>query len=134
MKDRKNLTLNQETIEYIESYNKIHGINSISSGIDKIIMEHKLNGEDTTDLLVAAFEKKYGDVFSKMKRGINSTDGNIQVAIELLNTLIITLEATKYYPSLLYESPPLKEARDTVSKKAAYGKQVADSKRIRGGK
>ena len=83
-----------------------------------------------TDCLQTIIGKEIFNLWqNKMKLSLSETDTNVQIILEILNTIINTNGYTAYVPTNVYENEILKKARETVKDRIANRKQRKESKK-----
>lgn len=133
IKVKKDVTLENGTIEFIENFRKEYNCRSFSSSIDMIIKEYQnvQSGfvENLSSTILDQINNKYGELFKRTRIGINSADFNSQILIELLNTLIIGLEIDETYLTSQIKSDALIKSEESIKERIAYLKQLKDNKK-----
>ena len=134
MKIRKQITLSEDVIEYLES---ISG-SGISKTIELIVRQHKdMNGEQMkvlADMILNMFEERYKNMFTRIRLASNSSDINSQIILEILNSIILNSEIEQYYSTDIYESDIIKDSKKSVKDRIARLKQIKDNKIVKGRK
>lgn len=133
-KEKKELTLYKENIEYIKKVKSEQGLRSMSAAVDYIIMQHRKMTDEQTDIvaekLLTKIEEKYKNVFTRIRLGVATADKNSQVMLEILNSIILNLSMDKMYDTDILESNIVKESKDTVKNRIEKYKQLKDNKNI----
>lgn len=133
IKIKKDVTLEKATIDFIENFKKEHNCRSFSCSIDMIAKEFQdvQSGfiENFSNIVLEEINNKYGELFKRIRIGINSADFNSQILIELLNTLIINLEINETYLTSQIKSDPLIKSEESIKERIAYLKQLKDHKK-----
>lgn len=133
IKVKKDVTLENATIEFIDNFKKEYNCRSFSSSIDTIIRDYQnvQSGfvENLSEIILEQINKKYGELFKRARIGINSADFNSQILIELLNTLIINLEINETYLTSKIKSEALIKSEESIKERIAYLKQLKDHKK-----
>lgn len=128
MKIRKQITLSEDVIEYLES---ISG-SGISKTIELIVRQHKdMNGEQMkvlANMILNMFEEKYKNMFTRIRLASSSSDINSQIILEILNSIILNSEIEQYYSTDIYESDIIKDSKKSVKDRIARLKQIKDNK------
>lgn len=134
MKIRKQITLSEDVIEYLES---ISG-SGISKTIELIVRQHKdMNGEQMkvlANMILNMFEEKYKNMFTRIRLASSSSDINSQIILEILNSIILNSEIEQYYSTDIYESDIIKDSKKSVKDRIARLKQIKDNKIVKGRK
>ncbi len=122
--------LSENAISYISKYADENHLTN-TKAIEEIISFHQ--NQSTTELdkiadqLLNRFEEKYKNWFTRMRLATNYSEKNIQIVIELLNSLIISSGVDKAYLTDEFKSLTLKEAEELVQKRIADYKQLHDN-------
>ena len=89
-KEKKELTLYKDNIEYVKKIKAEQGLRSLSAAVDYIIMQHKKMTDEQTDIvaekLLTKIEEKYKNMFTRLRLGVTTADKNSQVMLEILNS------------------------------------------------
>lgn len=129
-KIKKDCTLTPGNVEYVCAIKKERNCGSFSEALDLIIKEHQ-EAEPQEELIANKVMEKLNsehfEMLGRLRRNINAADYNSQVILEVLNTLIISLEIPQAYSIKEIKAKALTTAEDEVKKKIAYLKQVKDS-------
>ena len=90
--------------------------------------------DEQTDIvaekLLTKIEKKYKNMFTRLRLGVTTADKNSQVMLEILNSIILNLSMDKMYDTDILESNIVKESKDTVKNRIEKYKQLKDNKNI----
>lgn len=133
-KEKKELTLYKENIEYIKKVKSEQGLRSMSTAVDYIIMQHRKMTDEQTDSvaekLLSKIEEKYKNMFVRLRLGVTTADRNSQVILEILNSMILNMSMDKMYDTDILESNIVKESKDTVKNRIERYKQIKDNKNI----
>lgn len=114
----KTFTLTEDQISFLRDYQEQNKMRSMSEALGKII-DHQKN----SDIQSA------NNALNKMRLSLSETDTNVQIILEILNTIINTNGYTAYVPTTVYENEILKKARETVKDRIANRKQRKESKK-----
>ena len=129
---RKECTLYNDNIKYVEALKEERNLHSYSAALDIIISEHrKNNGEQInamSDIVVKKIETKFSNLFTRLRLGTGTADKNSQVIIEILNSLVLNQDIEKAYSTDVLESDIVKESKDIVKKRIERYKQIKDNK------
>ena len=132
-KEKKELTLYKENIEYIKKVKSEQGLRSMSAAVDYIIMQHRKMTDEQTDSvaekLLSKIEEKYKNMFVRLRLGVTTADRNSQVILEILNSMILNMSMDKMYDTDILESNIVKESKDTVKNRIERYKQIKDNNR-----
>lgn len=131
-KIKKNLTLYDNTLEYLELVKQKNSLTSISAAIDLVVQEHKTNSQNQVDIIANRvadiIHERYENLFTRIRLGTTTADRNSQVIIEALNSLILNLEVKDSYSTDVLESTIIADSKDTVKKRIEHYKQLKDNK------
>jgi len=129
---RKECTLYNKNIEYVEDLKEKRNLRSWSAALDIIISEHRNNNGDQinamADIIVKKIETKYSNLFTRLRLGTGTADKNSQIIIEILNSLVFNLEFTKAFTTDVVPTDIILESQDTVKKRIERYKQIKDNK------
>ncbi|WP_022795074.1 hypothetical protein [Marinococcus halotolerans] len=127
------IRLSNEADEYLQELQEKRNIDSQSKTINEIILEHKHQNmveEQTgyytsmmTDQINQKIEKEMNKHFKRIQLGVNNTDRNSQVLLELMNGFMINNDVTHIMTTSDYESPTLATAKEEVNERIAHLQQ-----------
>lgn len=133
MKIKKNLSLTQKTIDFATKYQNNNSCKSISAAIDEIVCQYEKREEDFTEelakVILDKFDLKYKDYAKKIRLGINSSDFNTQVLIELINSMLVNMQISEIYLTNDVNSDSVIQAKNLVKNRIARLKQISDNKK-----
>lgn len=131
-KIKKNLTLYEDTIDYLEMIKQKNSLPSVSAAIDLVVQEHKNNSREQTDKIANRMadilSERYENLFTRLRLGTTTADRNSQVIIEALNSIILNYEIKDSYSTEIVESNIISDSKETVKKRIERYKQLKDSK------
>jgi len=130
-KTRVNLTISEQSKNYIEDYKKKNNYRSISEALDSII-KHSMNTDNVdliADRILRKIEDKYDNLFTRMRLAGNSADINSQVIVEILNSMIINMNMKKSFMTDTVESQVVADSKKQIKNRIAYYKQLKDNKK-----
>ncbi len=130
-KTRVNLTISEQSKNYIEDYKKKNNYRSISEALDSII-KHSMNTDNVdliADRILGKIEDKYDNLFTRLRLAGNSADINSQVIVEILNSMIINMNIKKSFLTDTVESQVVADSKKQIKNKIAYYKQLKDNKK-----
>lgn len=137
MKIKRDLTLEESTVDFVTQYKIEHCLRSFSAALDEIISKYKdhQNGfvEEVGKSTLIEIKGEYDEIIKKTKFSARSADINSQVIIEILNTILLSMEMEHYYPSSEVTSTVLSSAQKTVTDRIAYYKQYKENNKYRRG-
>lgn len=116
-KKAKSFTLAAEDIKYIEEHKIKHGFKNSSEALRDIIeySKRELAAKSTASEIADELEKRYKDFFKRLKYSVSTTDMNVQVLLEMLNTLFVFQGVSDYISSDVIENDVLKDARKNIN-------------------
>jgi len=125
----KRLRLTKESADYIEEYANENNIPHDNRTINHIIMEHK--NIESKEKEKQSFVRDISENISKeikkeMKRlllGVNNTDRNTQIIIELMNGMLIDQDIKDIITTEDVPSQPVTTAKETVQKRIEHLQQ-----------
>ncbi|MGN0173637.1 MAG: hypothetical protein ACI39F_04275 [Acutalibacteraceae bacterium] len=96
MKYLKNFRLSETAIKYIESIAEKEKTSN-TTALEMIIAEHSNNqnqslANEVAEKVIEEFEKKYKNLFTRLRLATNYTDRNVQIELEMWNTLFSALK------------------------------------------
>lgn len=125
--------LSDEAIQYLDNFKTEQGLPSRKAALEKIILTHKNQPAQTDQLahtVVQALEDKYKNMFTRIRLGTNTADINSQVIIEILNSMLISLNiGDKSYMTRTLKSDTVARSEQEIKDKIAYYKQLNDEKK-----
>ena len=94
-KEKKELTLYKDNIEYVKKIKAEQGLRSLSAAVDYIIMQHKKMTDEQTDIvaekLLTKIEEKYKNMFTRLRLGVTTADKNSQVTVSYTHLTLPTI-------------------------------------------
>ena len=106
----KPFRLSEESIEYIIKVKEENHLSSQTAALEQIILEHKQNPKHTEliNQISDEVEMRFKDVLTGIRLSSRFTDKNVQILLEMLNTLCIekgleNVYLTNVVPSGVYE-------------------------------
>ncbi len=131
-KEAKTYRLSKHALSYIDNFAAQNGITN-TAAVEKIIKEHETmcndQGEQIAALVVNKLEEKYVNMFTRMRLATTMADRNIQVVLEILNTILITQCITNAFTSNMTKSQVWQECEAVVKEQIAKYKQLKDHKK-----
>ena len=121
-KIKRNFSIEKNTFNYLNDIQKENAnINSMSSAIDFIAMEHKSKSDTTIEqmikIIASEVAKELKGELTKIIKGINSADRNTQIVMEMLNGLFIKNSVGEILVSSVVKSEGLEMAEEAVRKR-----------------
>lgn len=86
--------------------------------------------DDLADKIIDKFDQKYGNTFTRIRLGVNSSDINSQIQMELMNSFFQFNGFKKdlYTSTKVMENEVVKEAKQDIRDRIAKMKQAKDQK------
>lgn len=133
MTRQSRIRLSYEAADYVDQLQEQRDNDSHSKTIDEIILEHKrhnmIEGETDhkTSMMMAEMNRKMEQElnkhFNRLQLGVNNTDRNSQVILEVLNGFMIHSDIPHIMTTSDYESPTLVTAKEEVTERIAHMQQ-----------
>lgn len=122
LKIKRNFSIEKNTFDYLNDIQSENAnINSMSSAIDFIAMEHKSKSDTTTEQMIKIIAnevaKELKGELTKIIKGINSADRNTQIVMEMLNGLFIKSNVGYINTSDIVKAEGLELAEESVEKR-----------------
>lgn len=121
-KIKRNFSVEKNTFDYLNDIQRENAnINSMSSAIDFIAMEHKSKSDTTIEQMIKIIASEVARELKcdlvKIIKGINSADRNTQIVMEMLNGLFIKNSVGEILVSSVVKSEGLEMAEEAVRKR-----------------
>jgi hypothetical protein len=133
-KSAKTYRLTNTAIEYLNEFADKNNLN-LTEALERILREHKCNSDKEIDILsnalLAKFDDKYKNMFTRIRLGSNTADVNSQIILEILNTMLITQSVNTAFTSKIVKSPVWEDCDIEVKRRIAEYKQIKDNKQIK---
>ncbi|PEK07009.1 hypothetical protein [Bacillus toyonensis] len=126
---RRQVTMDQETEDYIKDYMEEHGIRYTGEAMGRICKEHEAakNTEWSLNYVTEVVSKNLHDVLkselTKIRLGANSADRNTQVLIELLNGYFFLESVDSIITTDKQEMGSVKIAKEVVAERISHARQ-----------
>ena len=119
---KRNFSIEKNTFDYLNDIQRENSnINSMSSAIDFIAMEHKSKSDTTIEQMIKIIASEVARELKcdlvKIIKGINSADRNTQIVMEMLNGLFIKNSVGEILVSSVVKSEGLEIAEEAVRKR-----------------
>lgn len=92
-KINKHFYVEKDALDYLKDVKKERKLSSVNQALEQVISEHKLKADTTTDqmikIIAGEVSKELKGDLDKLNRGVNFSDRNVQVIIEMLNGICI---------------------------------------------
>ena len=121
-KIKRNFSIEKNTFNYLTDIQKENAnINSMSSAIDFIAMDHKSKSDTTIEqmikIIASEVAKELKGELTKIIKGINSADRNTQIVMEMLNGFFIKNNVGFIATSDVFKAEGLELAEEAVRKR-----------------
>nr|WP_278678726.1 hypothetical protein [Clostridium paraputrificum] len=121
-KIKRNFSIEKNTFNYLNDIQRENAnINSMSSAIDFIAMEHKSKSDTTIEqmikIIASEVAKELKGELTKIIKGINSADRNTQIVMEMLNGFFIKNNVGFIATSDVFKAEGLELAEEAVRKR-----------------
>ncbi|PFY98820.1 hypothetical protein COL60_29850 [Bacillus pseudomycoides] len=126
---RRQVTMDQETEDYIKAYMEEHGIRYTGEAMARICKEHEAakSTEWSLNYVTEVVSKHLHDILkselTKIRLGSNSADRNTQVLIELMNGLFFHQGIQNIISTEVDEMDGVKTAKEVVEKRINHLRQ-----------
>ncbi|PEM82450.1 hypothetical protein CN639_24520 [Bacillus toyonensis] len=126
---RRQVTMDQETEDYIKDYMEEHGIRYTGEAMGRICKEHEAakNTEWSLNYVTEVVSKNLHDVLkselTKIRLGANSADRNTQILIELLNGYFFLEGVDSLITTDKQEMGSVKIAKEVVAERISHARQ-----------
>ncbi|MEK4581670.1 MULTISPECIES: hypothetical protein [Bacillus] len=126
---RRQVTMDQETEDYIKDYMEEHGIRYTGEAMGRICKEHEAakNTEWSLNYVTEVVSKNLHDVLkselTKIRLGANSADRNTQILVELLNGYFFLEGVDSIITTDKQEMESVKMAKKTVEERISHARQ-----------
>lgn len=122
LKIKRNFSIEKNTFDYLNDIQRENSnINSMSSAIDFIAMEHKSKSDTTIEQMIKIIASEVAKALKsdlvKVIKGINSADRNTQIVMEMLNGLFIKSNVGYINTSDIVKAEGLELAEESVKKR-----------------
>jgi hypothetical protein len=125
----RSYTLSQSSIEYIEGFAEEHGL-SKTAALEKIIDEHRSGAASVADTLSEAvvnkLDAKWGNIFTRIRLASTMADRNIEVLMEVINTLLYRLNVSGSILTTQSKHSVLQDGETEVKRRVELLKQKKD--------
>lgn len=125
----KTFRLSNEAIETLEKVSKENHLTQ-TEFIERLILSFNpdldIEASNTADLTLKRIEAEYGETLEKLKTSMKLTDMNVQVVLDMLNSIAIglgisTFSSVTSAPSAVYQG-----SKEELKKRISYQKQKSD--------
>jgi len=120
-KQYKHFYIDKDFLEYLSEIKKGNNLSSMNQAINLVLKEHKEKSATTIELMIKIIAnevaKELKGELTKIIRGINSSDRNTQIVMEMLNGLFIKNSVGEILVSNVVKSEGLEMAEEAVRKR-----------------
>ena len=120
-KQYKHFYIDKDFLEYLSEIKKGNNLSSMNQAINLVLKEHKEKSATTIELMIKIIAnevaKELKGELTKIIRGINSSDRNTQIVMEMLNGLFIKNSVGEILVSNVVNSEGLEMAEEAVRKR-----------------
>ncbi|PEP80342.1 hypothetical protein CN581_15750 [Bacillus toyonensis] len=126
---RRQVTMDQETEDYIKDYMEEHGIRYTGEAMGRICKEHEAakSTEWSLNYITEVVSNNLHDVLkselTKIRLGANSADRNTQILIELLNGYFFLEGVDSLITTDKQEMGSVKIAKEVVAERISHARQ-----------
>ncbi|MBK5452498.1 hypothetical protein JFU18_29155 [Bacillus sp. TH22] len=126
---RRQVTMDQETEDYLKDYMEEHGIRYTGEAMGRICKEHEAakNTEWSLNYITEVVSNNLHDVLkselTKIRLGANSADRNTQILIELLNGYFFLEGVDSLITTDKQEMGSVKIAKEVVAERISHARQ-----------
>ncbi|MDT3498682.1 hypothetical protein NLU03_32800 [Bacillus toyonensis] len=126
---RRQVTMDQETEDYINDYMEEHGIRYTGEAMGRICKEHEAakNTEWSLNYVTEVVSKNLHGVLkselTKIRLGANSADRNTQILIELLNGYFFLEGVDSLITTDKQEMGSVKIAKEVIAERISHARQ-----------
>ncbi|MFQ9617417.1 MAG: hypothetical protein ACLRY8_18670 [Clostridium butyricum] len=120
-KKNKHFYIDKYLLDYLKEVKENNNLSSMNQAINLVLKEHKEKSDTTTELMIKIIAnevaKELKGELEKIIKGINSSDKNTQIVIEMLNGLFIKNSVGEILVSSVVKSEGLEMAEEAVKKR-----------------
>lgn len=120
-KQNKHFYIDEYLLDYLKEVKENNNLSSMNKAINLVLKEHKEKSDTTTELMIKIIAnevaKELKGELEKIIKGINSSDKNTQIAIEMLNGLFIKKGIGFIATSDILKAEGLELAEEAVKKR-----------------
>ena len=116
-KQNKHFYIDKYLLDYLKEVKENNNLSSMNQAINLVLKEHKEKSDTTTELMIKIIANEVKGELEKIIKGINSSDKNTQIVIEMLNGLFIKKNIGYINTSDVVKSEGLELAEEAVKKR-----------------
>ena len=133
VKTMKPFRLSSESIEYILEIKEKNHLGSQTAALEQIIFEHKIKPKDTELInnIADEIEARFKDVLTGIRLSSRFADKNVQIILEMLNTLCINRGLEDAYLTDAVPSGAYEDSKNAVEERIKNYReiQISNSKK-----
>ncbi|MBB6449858.1 hypothetical protein HNR44_001836 [Geomicrobium halophilum] len=124
---RMNIRVLPEVMDYIDAYRDQHSITYHGQALEKIIQDHEAwkikdrSNRAIMDMAAEQFRQVFASELKKLQLGVNSSDRNTQILIELMNGML--MNENHLITTSNMESEPVSIAKEEVKERISHQRQ-----------
>lgn len=133
------LKLAEDTATYVKEQQEAKGLSSLTKTIEQLLQEHQNQEERRaeqaywTSMMIETMQEKVQEElqwhFKQLQVGVNRTDRNSQMLLELMNGLMVSSNISDIMPTSEFTSKPYQTAKEEVNDRMALQKMREDNAR-----
>ena len=133
------LKLAEDTAAYVKEQQEAKGLSSLTKTIEQLLQEHQNQEERRaeqaywTSMMIETMQEKMQEELQwhvkQLQVGVNRTDRNSQMLLELMNGLMVSSNISDIMPTCEFTSKPYQTAKEEVNDRMALQKLRADNAR-----
>lgn len=122
--------LSSQAITYIEKQSDRWNVSN-TKAIERMIQEHSslCQEELIADAVVKKIEERHSNLFTRIRLATTMTGRNVDVILEILNTIIVNENIQNAYTSRIAKSDVWEDCEEEVKRRIAEYKQINDNKK-----
>lgn len=127
---RKSVSFSEQAELIIQTYVKENEV-SFSQAVNEMICQQEIrNSEEIASIFIKKMDEHYSKLLTRLRLGVSETDKNVQVIIEILNSLLF-FEKKEYglMPTEVSSHEIVTEAKSQIKDRIARFKQINDNKK-----
>lgn len=132
--NRIHITMKDETLAYVDEYKRDHELGSRSETVEEIIKRYQEGQPSQMQVLakeiVKVLYEEHGKEQTRIRMAATTADINSQVIIEILNSILYTMQTEQYFPTEEMKSEVVSQAEIAVRGRIARYKVMRDSKAV----
>ncbi len=113
--------LDEDYLEYLKAIKKKENLSSISKALNNVLREHKEKSETTREMMIRIIAnevaKSMKSDYAKLIKGVNQSDRNLQILLEMINGYFIKENVGEILCSDFARSEALGIAEENIKKR-----------------